>query len=402
MLWLLLLADLTGLVGPPLWLLPAVINLVLAQTIGAPIYPILAKVATQQRAMLRYAEMLRLIRETPLQAPLAREAQATLTAGDQDAPASLRRLDRLAAMLIPRGTLLYVPIQILTLWDVHLLDALERWQAVAGSQARAWLAVLGEFEALASLAGLAHDEPSWAFPTVEANTPSLHAAGMAHPLLPANRVANDVTVGPPGTFLLVTGSNMSGKSTLLRAIGTNAVLASAGAPVCATALTTPPVTMGTSARVQDSLAEGVSFFMAELQRLKQIVDLASATQNEGGQFLFLLDEILQGTNTAERQIAARRIVRHLLAAGAIGAISTHDLALAETPALAAAARPIHFRETFDGSADDATMSFDYQAREGIATSSNALRLMALIGLGSEITDAEESGSSKPAGRSDLP
>ena len=381
LLWLLLVADVTGLIAPPLWLLPAAVNLLLTMTIAAPIYPILAQVATQQRAMLRYADMLSLIRQTPFQAPLNQEAGARLAAGDQDAPASLRRLDRLAALLIPRGTLLYVPIQALTLWDVHLLAALERWQTDAGDQARSWLTVLAEVEALASLAGLADDEPAWVFPTVQETATTVDGKRVAHPLLPENRVPNDVTVGPPGTVLLVTGSNMSGKSTLLRAIGTNAVLAGAGAPVCASSFSMPPVTVGTSARVQDSLTEGVSFFMAELQRLKQIVDLAAATRREGGRFLFLLDEILQGTNTAERQIAARRILRHLLAEGAVGAISTHDLALAETPALDAAVRPIHFQETFTESPDGATMTFDYRAREGIATSSNALRLMALVGLG---------------------
>lgn len=399
-LWLLIIADLTGLVGPPLWLIPAVINLLVAQTIAAPIYPILARAATQQRAMLRYAKMLHLILTMPLDAPLNQEAQARLTADAQAAPTSLKRLDRLAALLIPRGTLLYVPIQALTLWDIHLLDALERWQADAGAHARTWMTVLAEMEALASLAGLAHDEPSWVFPDVGEQLSSLDAAHLAHPLLPANRVANDITIGPPGTFLLVTGSNMSGKSTLLRAVGANAVLAGAGAPVCAAAFSMPPVAIGTSARVQDSLTEGVSFFMAELQRLKLIVDLAATTQREGGRFLFLLDEILQGTNTAERQIAARRIVRHLLAVGAIGAISTHDLALADTPPLQTAARPIHFREMFTEAGNEATMSFDYRACEGIATSSNALRLMALIGLGDEPDD--ETPATKPAGRSDLP
>ncbi|HEV2108478.1 MAG TPA: hypothetical protein VGR16_09480, partial [Thermomicrobiales bacterium] len=222
--------------------------------------------------------------------------------------------------------------------------------------------------------------PAWAFPGVHAGIDRLEAKGIAHPLLPHGRVANDVTVGPPGTFLLVTGSNMSGKSTLLRAIGTNAVLAGAGAPVCGQSLCMPPVTIGTSGHVEDSLAEGVSFFMAELQRLKQVVDVASATREAGGRFLFLLDEILQGTNTAERQIAARRIIQHLLTQGAIGAVSTHDLTLAETASLRAAARPIHFRETFETGPAGATMSFDYLAREGIATSSNALRLMELVGL----------------------
>ena len=146
-----------------------------------------------------------------------------------------------------------------------------------------------------------------------------------------SRVRNDVTIGPPGTFLLVTGSNMSGKSTLLRAVGVNAVLAQAGGAVCAAALALPPVALWTSARVQDSLERGVSFFLAELQRLKLIVDGATQAREQGGpRVMYLLDEILQGTNTAERSVAARRVIAYLVDQGAIGAVSTHDLGLATT------------------------------------------------------------------------
>ncbi|MGH2584429.1 MAG: MutS-related protein, partial [Dehalococcoidia bacterium] len=207
-----------------------------------------------------------------------------------------------------------------------------------------------------------------------------------------------------GTFLLVTGSNMSGKSTLLRAIGVNLVLAGAGAPVCARSFRAPPVTLWTSMRVQDSLERGVSYFMAELQRLKQVVDAASrpaignrqpATGNrqpaiggrdglsvdqENPRFFYLLDEILQGTNTAERQIAARRIIAYLVESGTIGAISTHDLTLADTPALASHARMVHFTETIANHDGAPTMSFDYKLHAGLATSTNALRLMEIVGL----------------------
>src|SRR5262249_58027149 len=137
---------------------------------------------------------------------------------------------------------------------------------------------------------------------------------------PATCVGNDVSVGPPGTFLFVTGSNMSGKSTLLRALGTNIVLAQMGGPVCATTLRLPPITLATSIRVQDSLEQGVSYFLAELRRLKQVVDAAERVHDQGGgMLLFLLDEILHGTNTGERQIAARSIIRHLLSLETMGA-----------------------------------------------------------------------------------
>ncbi|MGH7717825.1 MAG: MutS-related protein, partial [Gemmatimonadaceae bacterium] len=194
------------------------------------------------------------------------------------------------------------------------------------------------------------------------------------------RVANDVTVGPPGTFLLVTGSNMSGKSTLLRAIGVNAVLAQAGAPVCAATFRLPPVAIHTSMRVQDSLERGVSHFMAELERLKEIVSAARAAGTGERTVLYLLDEILQGTNTAERQIAARRVIDYLLSTGAIGAVTTHDLTLTDTPGLSRASHAVHFTETVREDDGRPVMTFDYVLRPGIATSVNALRLMRIIGL----------------------
>jgi DNA mismatch repair ATPase MutS len=172
---------------------------------------------------------------------------------------------------------------------------------------------------------------------------------------------------------------MSGKSTLLRSLGVNIVLAGAGGPVCAGSLALPPVRLWTSVRVQDSLERGVSFFMAELQRLKHIVDAARDTKTDDPRVFYLLDEILQGTNTAERQIAARRIIRFLVDQGAIGAVSTHDLSLAEGPELTPAARPVHFAETVSRDGKGPPMTFDYKIRPGLATTTNALRLMELIG-----------------------
>ena len=203
---------------------------------------------------------------------------------------------------------------------------------------------------------------------------------VGHPLLGAGRVANDVEVGPAGTFLLVTGSNMSGKSTLIRALGLAAVLAQAGGPVCAESLTLPPVELGTSVLIEDSLEDGVSYFMAELRRVKEIVDLAAESRRRGRTLLYLLDEILRGTNTVERQVAVRRVLVHLLAEGAIGAVATHDLMLAEIDELADACRAVHFRETLEGGAGRPRMSFDYKLRPGVATTRNALKLLELVGI----------------------
>jgi DNA mismatch repair ATPase MutS len=177
-------------------------------------------------------------------------------------------------------------------------------------------------------------------------------------------------------LLLVTGSNMSGKSTLLRAIGLNTVLAQAGSCVCARRLQLPPCDLQSSIRVQDSLELGVSYFMAALERLKGVVD-AAERQTKDRVLVYLLDEILQGTNSAERSLAVRAVARHLLDAGAIGVMTTHDLTLAGEEPLKSSAVLVHFTETVD---ERGKMTFDYQLRPGLATSRNALRLMQMIGI----------------------
>jgi len=289
------------------------------------------------------------------------------------------------ALVEGRGSLTHAILNVLVLWDFHAIAWLDHWRARYGRHVRDCLAALGDVEALAALGMLAHDNPSWTAPAFDAGGDRLTATALGHPLLPlATRVANDVTIGPAGTLLLVTGSNMSGKSTLLRAIGLNVVLAQAGAPVCADRLTMPLVELRTSIRLADSLERGVSLFMAELERLKEIVDAARAP-NRSRPLLYLLDEILHGTNTAERLIAARAVLSHLVRAGAIGAVTTHDLTLAADGALASATRPVHFTEQVTSGNGDAAsaMTFDYKLRPGLATSTNALKLLALVGLGEE-------------------
>lgn len=290
---------------------------------------------------------------------------------------------------------IYIPIQLLMLWDFHILDILERWQERHGSKVRTWFSTLGEVEALECLAALAHDYPEWAWPVIDEETDRVTAAALGHPLISdAVRVSNDVTVGPAGTVLLVTGSNMSGKSTLLRALGVNIALAQAGGPVCAKSFTLPPVDVATSMRIGDSLAEGVSFYMAELKRLKLIVDASRRQSERGRKMFYLLDEILQGTNSRERHIAVVQVLAHLISAGAIGAISTHDLDLATSETIAKHCRPVHFREQLHGDGSPNAMTFDYIMREGVATTTNALKLLQLVGLGDAptLTSAERAAS----------
>ena len=383
--WGLGLAALAGLVPGAVAALALVGNLAFTWAFKRRIDARLDRVAAGADELAAYAGALRAAGGT---AGFAAPRLAALAAGlAADGEPSWRWLDRLrrrVEIADARHGSFHVVNQVLTLWDFHALWLVERWQAAAGRRVGRWLEALGELEALAALAALAHDQPGWAFPDIEPGDPAVLAArDLGHPLLAdGERVGNDVEVGPPGTLLLVTGSNMSGKSTLLRAIGTNAVLAQAGGPVCAGEMRLPPLVVGTSVLVEDSLADGVSFFLAELRRLKGVVDLADRAEREGRVLLFLLDEVLRGTNTLERREAVRRVLGHLMERPAIGALSTHDLELGGVPAIARAAVPVHFRETVaPPGADGPAMTFDYRLRPGPATTTNALRLLAAVGLG---------------------
>lgn len=385
--WCLIGLQAAGVSNAALVLVPALaVTTTLYITIGGSTRRVLDEAFGRGGMFTHYPELIALVSHAEFASPLLRQAQARLRQNGEPADYQLSRLRQLMYLADLRFASMHFPVFLVSMWDLHILRALERWQTAAGDDVRDWLATVGEFEALASLATLVHDQPGWAFPTVRGGRGQVfRATNLGHPLLHDHvRVCNNVAIGPPGTFLLITGSNMSGKSTLLRSIGLNVVLAQAGAPVCATALSMPPLKLHTCIRVQDSLARGVSYFMAELERLKQLVDAADTVEGDGGEaLLFLLDEILHGTNTAERRIAVRRVVRRLVDMSGIGAVTTHDLDLADEPALIPSARLFHFRETLRDQGDGELLTFDFRLREGLATSTNALALMKRIGLPAE-------------------
>ncbi|HYO16817.1 MAG TPA: hypothetical protein VE685_26770 [Thermoanaerobaculia bacterium] len=402
--WLLWTARVLGVVTPVvlivvlatplplgLFLLLALFNFGFSYFFAEGVHGSFNRIEAREDRFQLYAQALELIAERPYASGELRQIAEALSFQGEPAHRWMELLHRRVELSDARhSSYLHFFLQSILLWDFHILHLLENWQREAGPHVRGWLAALGRFESLSALAGPRFDHPGWAFPAVDAGEVSLAARGLGHPLIPdAHRVSNDVTVGPPGTFLLVTGSNMSGKSTLLRSIGINAVLAQAGGPVCAGGLRMPPLTLGTSILVEDSLIEGVSFFMAELKRIQQVVEAADRSHAEGRAFLYLLDEVLRGTNSYERQVAVRRVVLHLLRQGAIGAISTHDLQLAEVEELQAACIPVHFRETLHPGGDP-PMTFDYRMRLGVATTVNALKLMELVGLKPEVLGVGES------------
>jgi hypothetical protein len=337
--------------------------------------PIVAAASSREGTLARFAEVFEAIEGEMFDAPLLRGIQAKLHSSGTKVTREMAALARIAGFVDARQNEVFrLFIAPVLLWDFHCAVALDRWRTRAGPRVREWFETLGEIEALASVAGFAFDREDHAWPEL-AEAAGFQALALGHPLLGEDRrVANDVALLGVGAALLVTGSNMSGKSTLLRAIGLNAVLALAGAPVCAKKLVLGRVTVATSMRVRDSLEAGVSHFLAELNKLKRVVDLARTSPP----VLFLLDEILHGTNSRERLIGARAIVRALLDLGALGAVSTHDLGIAKrTPKLEGRVSNVHFEEQVD---EAGVMTFDYKLKTGVVHTSNAIRLMRAVGL----------------------
>jgi hypothetical protein len=291
-------------------------------------------------------------------------------------PASrqIAELDRLVVLLDSRRNLFFAPLAFLLLWEIQMAFAIEAWRRRSGPAVVRWLAVVGEMEALCSLAGYAYEHPDDPFPELGPPGPCFEGEGLGHPLLPdTSCVRNDVRLCQDLRVLVVSGSNMSGKSTLLRTVGTNAVLALAGAPVRARRLRLAPLAVGASILRRDSLQEGTSRFYAEITRLRRLVDLTAGPLP----LLFLLDELLHGTNSHDRSIGGVAVIKDLVRRGAIGLLTTHDLALAHiAEVLAPRAENVHFEDSME----QGRLAFDYRLRPGIVRKSNALELMRSIGL----------------------
>lgn len=355
---------------------PALLSLFALSLANAITSRVFHAVSETQGAFLRYGTLLGELESLEVDAPLVRAAQARLNQSGKKPSQEMRRFERVVGFFeLKHNGMIYPVVNLFLLWDVHCTLALEAWQESAGRYVRGWLDVVGEMEALSSFAGLAHDEPNLAFPEF-AEQPCFKATGLGHLLIDRSvRVTNGVELPDAGTALLVTGSNMSGKSTMLRSMGLANVMAFAGGPVCAERLVLSELNLITSIRMSDSLASGVSHFYAELNKLKAVVD--GTTVPDGKPVFFLLDEILHGTNSLERQIGARWVIGELIQKRALGAVSTHDMGLAElAPELMKRVELIHFRESVVNN----EMSFDYKAHPGPVQAGNALRLMRRIGL----------------------
>jgi DNA mismatch repair ATPase MutS len=315
-------------------------------------------------------------------APRLRDLRAALDTsahrfGGRQVPPSERiaQLGNLLDLLNSRRNQLFMPIAYLLMWGTQMAHAIESWRAIAGPAIARWLEVVGQFEALCSLAAYAYENPSDPFPELIASgLPCYDGEQLGHPLLPAARcVRNGLHLMDGLRVLIVSGSNMSGKSTFLRTAGINAVLALSGAPVRASRMRLSPLAIGATLRIQDSLQQGRSRFYAEILRVRQIVDLTRGPLP----LLFLLDEIFAGTNSHDRRLGAEAIVRGLVEAGALGLVTTHDLSLTHiAEQLGSRAANVHFADHFE----NGEMKFDYRLQSGVVRHSNALALMRAVGL----------------------
>lgn len=327
-----------------------------------------------------YESMLKLIESQPWEASYLKELRASLDIDSVSPSTFMARLARYEgfAQLRTQGPV-YIVLNLVTLWDLLCLERIERFAREVGSKAEHWFEVVGEFEMLCSLATLRDGDPDTTFPRIDPEH-GVRAEGLAHPLLsPDTRVANDLTLEGPGSLLVVTGSNMAGKSTLLRALGLNVALALAGGPVCARSFTLCPVRLRASMRIDDSLQRGASYFHAELSKLRMVVkDLEQKPP-----VLFLLDELLRGTNARARNTGARSVILHLLSRSALGVVATHDIALSSLESELPHVHNVHFTDVFE----DGEMRFDYKLRPGPVTTSNALRLLAMAGIDVPADDA---------------
>lgn len=327
------------------------------------------------------ASLLVILERESFTSPLLQRLQGAVGGEGARPSRQIANLSQRVAMLSSTENILFALPAAMVLWKTQWAFAVEAWRAGPGQRLPQWLDAVGEFEALLAFATFSVEHPDYVFPTFIDGPASLVAAEVAHPLLTSDAVDNDVALGHDGVRLLVvSGSNMSGKSTWLRALGVNVVLAGAGAPVRARAFTLTPLHVGAAISVHDSLADGRSRFFAEIRRLKQIVDLTTATN---GAVLFLLDEILAGTNSHDRRAGAQAVLTGLVQRGAIGLATTHDLALGDIVlTLGSGGTNVHFEDRFE----HGELTFDYKVRPGVVRTSNAIALMRSIGL--DVSDVD--------------
>lgn len=326
-----------------------------------------------------YSKMLNLIEKKSFKSSYLVKLKENLISENKiTATEQINKLSRVVNLISDRANFFYHIINIVTFWEYHCLIRLERWKKESGGCIEQWLNTIAEIEALSSLAVIKHDYPEWAMPEIKETSLMLGAKNIGHPLIIKNRVCNNLKIDKAESILLITGSNMSGKSTLLRTAGINLVLAYAGAPVCADTFCCSIMNIYTCMRISDNLEENVSSFYAELLRIRKLVD---ATKEKEPVF-FLLDEIFRGTNSKDRHTGAKVLIEKLSNENALGMVSTHDLELADIEEKNKKVRNYHFREQYKNN----EIYFDYKLRLGVSTTRNAIYLMRMAGIDIDNSD----------------
>jgi hypothetical protein len=355
--WSVALLVVAGMAAFGLWLRPRVLHALHA-----------AEAAAAELEV--FAAALAVFEDRTFQSPKLQALTTALRADGAAPSARVRRLAKLAVWITSRDHPAMRVLGPLMMLGTHLAFAADAWRAENGPLVGRWLSAMGEMEALLSLSAFAFENPELVWPEWTASPePHLDGTDLRHPLLdPARAVANSLALSLADPFVLVSGSNMSGKSTFLRTLGLAVVMAHAGAPVAATRLRLSRLVVGASISTHDSLQEGASRFFAEISRLRDILALAES----GEPVLFLLDELLSGTNSRDRRMGAEGVLRGLRERGAIGLVTTHDLALAEV----SQSRQVHFADSLR----DGKIHFDYRMKPGVVPGSNALALMHALGL----------------------
>ena len=350
------------------------VNFILYFTRFKKISKLQEQVSRSSELLRAYSEIIRLIEDRDFAATVLHNLQSHFK-GEISASQRIRQLSRLVGRLDSRlNVLVSIPLNLLFFTDIHFCLALEKWKREHSARIPEWFAAMSEFEVLASLANMAFNNPEWVYPEVTDDYFVLKAEKMGHPLIPAGRrISNGFDAEGAGKAIIVTGSNMSGKSTFLRTCGVNAVLAFAGAPVCASTFMVSHARLHSSMRISDSLEENISSFYAELRRLRAII---AGAESDPRAFL-LLDEILRGTNSDDRYTGSVALIKQLTGYGSVAMVATHDLRLAgleiEIPD---AIENYHFDVKVNGE----ELFFDYKLTPGVCSSFNASLLMKKMGI----------------------
>lgn len=288
----------------------------------------------------------------------------------------LKALDKLVERILNRKNGLFIPINVLTLWDYQCLVGLYKWKNQSGDMIQEWLEVVAELEALSSLALIGYDHPYWTMPEITEEKSVFISKELAHPLLINKQVSNSIKIEDPSRIILITGSNMAGKSTFLRTVGINLVLAYSGTYICGEKLICSIMNLQTCMRISDNLEAGISSFYGELRRINNIVKASEMEE----QVFFLLDEIFKGTNSYDRHLGAKMLLKQLYRNSAMGLVSTHDLELGELEKTTMGnILNYHFKEYYK----DGKIHFDYKLRRGVSTTRNAIYLMKMAGVNIE-------------------